>query len=218
VADATFTGGEPVGRGDIVAVKGQQLSLKAPANTSAPPLATQLADTQVLLNGRPLPLFYTSYGQINCLIPFDAPLGPSVLQVKRNDQTSNAVSVEIGTRAPRILRLGIGDFGVAVNQDGTFPLPSGSVPGVAVRPAKVGETILLYAVGLGPTIPIVLTGAPSPGLTGEALAITAVTPTLNFGGGIGGTIVTPLFVGLTLDSWACIRSLSPSRRVCRKGR
>src|SRR5205823_3867130 len=61
--NATFTGGEPLGRGDIVAVKGQQLSLKAPANTAAPPLATQLADTQVLLNGSPLPLFYTSYGQ-----------------------------------------------------------------------------------------------------------------------------------------------------------
>ena len=93
--NAIFAPGDAIARGDIVAVKGQQLSMMAPATGTAPPLSTQVADTQVLLNGVPIPLFYTSYGQINCQIPTDAPAGTATLQVKRTDgQASNLVTVE----------------------------------------------------------------------------------------------------------------------------
>ena len=73
--NAIFNPGDTIARGDIVAVKGQQLSKVAPASGKAPPLSTQVEDTQVLLNGVPIPLYYTSYGQINCQIPTDAPTG-----------------------------------------------------------------------------------------------------------------------------------------------
>jgi uncharacterized protein (TIGR03437 family) len=194
--NATFVPGDAVAPGDIVAVKGQQLSMLAPANGAAPPLSTQVADTQVLLNGGPIPLFFTSYGQINCQIPTDAPIGTSTLQVKRTDgQVSNLVTVDIAPRAPRLLLGGVGLYGTVTNQDLSRPMPDGSFPGVATHPAKPGDTLTLYAIGLGPTSPFVATGQAAP--SSEPLARLTTTPTVNFGGGIGGAIVNPLFAGLS---------------------
>ena len=114
--NAIFNPGDTIARGDIVAVKGQQLSMLAGALGTAPPLSTQVADTQVLLNGVPIPIFYSSYGQINCQIPTDAPTGTATLQVKRTDgQAGNLVTVGIGPRAPCLLRFNLGDFGAIVN-------------------------------------------------------------------------------------------------------
>jgi uncharacterized protein (TIGR03437 family) len=194
---APATEDKPVSRGDIVAVKGQQLSKLAPASGTAPPLSTQVADTQVLLNGVPIPIFYTSDGQINCQIPTDAPTGISTLQVKRTDgQASNLVSVPIGARAPGLLRFNIGDYGAIVNgQDGSYPLPAGAIPGYNTHAAKAGDTLTLYAIGLGPTSPYVAAGQPAP--SSEPLARLTSTPMVTFGGGLGGATAAPLFAGLT---------------------
>ena len=194
--NGTFVPGDAISPGDIVAVKGQQLSMQAAASGPAPPLSTQVADTQVLLNGVPIPLFYTSYGQINCQIPTDAPTGLSMLQVKRTDgKASNLVSVTIAARAPRLLLGGVGLYGAITNLDGSRPMPEGSFPGVATHPAKPGDTLTLYAIGLGTTSPFVATGQPAP--SSEPLARLTTMPTVNFGGGIGGTVVNPLFAGLS---------------------
>jgi uncharacterized protein (TIGR03437 family) len=174
------------------------VSIAQGSNGSAPPLSTQVADTQVLLNGVPIPLFYTSYGQINCQIPTDAPSGTSTLQVKRTDgQASNLVSVDIASRAPRLL-VGLGLYGVITNLDGSRPMPDGSWPGVAAHPAKAGDTLTLWAIGLGSTSPFVATGQAAP--SSEPLARLTTTPTINFGGGIGGAIAIPDFAGLSPGS------------------
>ena len=203
--NGTFVPGDAISPGDIVAVKGQQLSMQAAASGKAPPLGTQVADTQVLLNGVPIPIFYTSYGQINCQIPTDAPVGISTLQVKRTDgQASNLVSVTIARRAPRLLLGGVELYGAITNLDGSRPMPEGSFPGVATHPAKPGDTLTLYAIGLGPTSPFVATGQAAP--SSEPLARLTTVPTVNFGGGIGGTVVNPLFAGLARPSPDSIRS------------
>ena len=193
--NATFVPGDPVAPGDIVAVKGRQLSAKAGTSAGAPPLATQLTDTQVLFNGQALPLFYTSDGQINCQIPTDAPLGTSLVQVKRQDgQASNLVSVDIALRAPRLLP-GLGEYGAITNQDYSRPMPAGSFPGVSTHPAKAGDTLTIYAIGLGPTSPYVATGQPAP--SSEPLARLTSVPTVVFGGGVGSPTAIPLFAGLS---------------------
>ena len=194
--NATFVPGDAVAPGDIVAVKGQQLSAKDGTQAGAPPIATQLSDTQVLFNGQPLPLYYTSYGQINCQIPADAPVGTSLVQVKRQDgQASNLVSVDIAARAPRLLLGGVGLYGAITNLDYSRPMPDGSFPGVATHAAKAGDTLTLYAIGLGPTSPYVAAGQPAP--SSEPLARLTSTPMVTFGGGLGGATATPLFAGLT---------------------
>jgi uncharacterized protein (TIGR03437 family) len=197
--NAIFAPGDTIARGDIVAVMGQQLSMLTGALGTAPPLSTQVADTQVLLNGVPIPIFYSSYGQINCQIPTDAPTGTATLQVKRTDgQAGNLVTVGIGPRAPRLLRFNLGDFGAIVNaRDGSYPLPAGAIPGSNTHPASAGDTLIIYAIGLGDTNPFVATGAAAPS---NPLARVTGTPAVNFGGGIGGALAIPDFVGLSPTS------------------
>jgi len=147
----------------------------------------------------PIPIYYASYGQINCQIPTNATVGTSLLQVKRTDgQVSNTVSVEIAARGPRLLRFNVGEFGAIVNAaDGSYPLPSGAIPGFNTHPANAGDTLIIYAIGLGDTSPAVATGAAAPS---QPLAEVIGTPMVNFGGGIGGAVVRPDFVGLSPTS------------------
>jgi uncharacterized protein (TIGR03437 family) len=197
VDNATYLAGDPVARGDIALVKGEQLSFAPLTFSQAPPLATQLGGAQVMVKGAPAPMFYATYGQLAFQMPYETPVGTALVQVQRDGVSSNTVSVQVLDRAPRLLVITGGSYGVIVNNtDGSFPLPSGSVPGVETHPAKVGDTLIMYAIGLGPTRPSVASGQPAP-TPPDTLATLTVTPVVNFGGGIGGTLVTPLFAGLS---------------------
>jgi uncharacterized protein (TIGR03437 family) len=195
VDNGTFLPGDTVAQGDVIAVLGEQFVFGPIALGSAPPLATTVSGVQVMVNGTPAPMYYASYGQLAFQMPYETPLGTAVVQAVSNGTPSNKVSVQVGTRAPRLLLIGVGTYGAIVNQDGSIPMPTGSFPGVSTHPAKVGDTLTLYAIGLGPTNPAVATGQAAP--SSEPLARLTSVPTVNFGGGIGGTQVTPFFAGLT---------------------
>jgi len=40
----------------------------------------------------------------------------------------------------------------------TFVLPNATIPGIKSRAASLGETVILYGVGFGPTTPNILAG------------------------------------------------------------
>ena len=207
--NATFVPGDSVSPGDVMVVKGDQLSFSAYTAGPAPPLSTQLADTSVLVNGTAAPLFYTSYGQIAFQLPSSTATGTALVQVKRTDGSlSNSVSVNVVARAPKVLQLFGGPWGAIVNADscggitpcvlgGSLPMPTSfSQPGYPAYPAKVGDTLVIYAIGMGPTTPAVDSGQPSPG--GPTLAYLSDIPSVNFGLGVTSNIVvTPSFAGLT---------------------
>jgi uncharacterized protein (TIGR03437 family) len=190
---AIFAPGDSVSPGDIVTAFGEQFSFDAAASGPAPPMALKVGNTQVLVNGQPAPLYYVSYNQINFEIPMETPLGTGVIQIVREDQKSNPVSLSVAPRAPRLLQ--IGSFGAIVNTDGSLPMPVGTIPGLQTHPAKAGDVLTIYAIGMGPTSPAVSTGAPAP--SAEPLARITAMPAVNFGGGFAGILVTPLFAGLT---------------------
>ena len=194
VDNGTFGAGDAVSRGDVVAVRGEQLS-NAPLTVGQVPMATTIGGAKVLVNGTPAPMYYSSYGQLAIQMPYETPTGTALIQVQTDGQSSNAVSVPVVDRAPRLLLIGVGTYGAIVNQDGSIPMPAGSFPGVNTHPASVGDTLTIYAIGLGATSPAGATGQPAP--SSEPLARLTETPTINFGGGIGGTLVTPFFAGLT---------------------
>jgi uncharacterized protein (TIGR03437 family) len=196
--NATFVPGDSVSPGDVMVVKGDQLSFSAYTAGPAPPLPTQLADTSVLVNGTPAPLFYTSYGQIAFQLPSTTAAGTALVQVKRTDGSlSNSVSVNVVARAPKVLQLFGGPWGAIVNADscggttpcvlgGSLPIPASySQPGYPAYPAKVGDTLVIYAIGMGPTTPAVASGLPSPG---SSLAYLSDTPSVNFGLGVTSNI------------------------------
>lgn len=195
VDNAVFAAGDAVTRGDILALVGEQLSFAAITLGKAPPLDTTVGGARVLVNGQPAPMYYSTYGQLAFQMPFEVGNGTAQVQVERDGQRSNIVTVEVADRAPRLLRLGIEDYGAIVNQDGSLPmLRSVSVPGWSTHPAKRGDTLTIYAIGLGATTPSVATGTAAPT---DPLARTTVTPVVNFGGGPTAAKANPFFSGLT---------------------
>ena len=88
------------------------------------------------VNDTPAPIYYASYNQVNFQIPYDAPTGDVTIRIERNGTTSNRISAEIVGRAPRLLRLGIGDYAIAVNTDGSFPIPATPRP---QQPSRTGR-------------------------------------------------------------------------------
>jgi uncharacterized protein (TIGR03437 family) len=177
--NATFTPGDTVAQGDILVVKGEQLSFSS-LTSSAPPLPTTAGGTSVLVNGTAVPLFYTSYGQIAFQLPYDVATGTAIVQVKRDDGSlSNLASVTVAPRAPRLL--------VTVNPD--YSINS------AAHPAHAGDALTVYAIGLGATSPSVAAGAAAP--SSEPLARTSQALSVGFGFGFFATEVTPFYAGLT---------------------
>lgn len=196
VNNATYAGGDTLGRGTIAAVFGEQFVFGAPVAASALPLQNEMGGVKVLVNNVPAPVYFASYGQINFQVPYEAAEGVATVHVEAGGLRSNGVTVRIADRAPRLLRLGIAEYGIIVNPDGTFPLPRNSAIGGAGRPVRAGETVVMYAIGLGPTSPGVQNGAAAPA---SPLAQITPMPLLQFGRNSisSNDGVTPLFVGLT---------------------
>jgi uncharacterized protein (TIGR03437 family) len=197
VDNAIFGAGEALTSGDVAVVLGDQLSFSPLTVGPAPPLATTINSTQVLVNGSAAPLYYTSYGQVAFQVPSGLPpLQDVTVQLIRDGQPSNTVSAHIAARAPRLLLVGGTPFGAVTFPDGvSFPFPVGSFPGLTTRPAQAGDTIVMYAIGLGATDPAVATGNAAPL---SPLAQVVNTPVVNFYLIDSPAItVTPSFAGLT---------------------
>jgi uncharacterized protein (TIGR03437 family) len=183
VDNAIFGSGDAVARGDIVDVFGEQFLFANIAFSPGVPLATLISGSSVVVNGRAAPLYFSSYSQIAFQVPMETALGTAQVQVERDGIAGNIITVQVVDRAPRIL--------VIVN-------PDGSVPSSA-HPARVGDTLVIYSIGLGPTSPAAVTGAPAPGA--EPLARLITMPSVQFGTGFFGSVsATPAFAGLSPSS------------------
>jgi uncharacterized protein (TIGR03437 family) len=197
--NADYAPGESLSQGDIIALFGVQLATGAPAGITSLPLPTTLSMVQVLLNGQPVPLYYVSATQINFQVPIDATIGAGTLQVVSNGVNGNMIAVTIAKAVPRILQLyGVsGGYGIIVNaSDNSFAIPT--TTGVASHPVTVGQALVIYAIGFGPTNPVSATGTASPT---SPLANITDSPMVCFAAPSPfdpkGNCVAPLFAGLT---------------------
>lgn len=181
--NATFLPGDTVAPGDILVVKGEQLTFSAPALGLTIPLPADAGGTSVLVNGtESAPLFYTSYGQIAFQLPYDVPTGTALVQVKRDDgQISNQVSISVVPAAPRL------NDGWVVNPD--YSINS------AAHPAHAGDAVTIYGLGLGATSPTVAAGTAAP--SQPLASVSGVT--VVFGAGLFDAIQVPadIYAGLT---------------------
>jgi uncharacterized protein (TIGR03437 family) len=198
-----------VARGDIVDVFGEQLLFGSIAFSPRVPLATEISESEVLVNGVAAPMYFSSYSQIAFQVPMETALGTAQVQVERDNLAGNIVSVQVVDRVPRLLLAGGTSFGAIQNaKDLSYPAPVGIFgPGAVSHPAQVGDVLTIYAIGLGPTNPAVGTNVPAPGAEPLARLTTCpasqpcVAPVVNFGSGIFGTIVaTPSYAGLSPGS------------------
>jgi uncharacterized protein (TIGR03437 family) len=194
---ATYRATDSVAQGDIVSVWGEQLCDQV-YSASAVPLSTQLGTTGVLVNGVAAPLYFASSGQINIQVPFETQPGLAVVQVQRDGQTGNGVSMQVASRAAHILPIPASQYGIVqdFNQGYAFAMPA--TPGYPSQPAHIGDTLIIWSTGLGQSAPPVATGAGAPGV--EPLArIPAGTVQVHLGDRFSnsGVDLVPDFAGMT---------------------
>jgi uncharacterized protein (TIGR03437 family) len=169
-------------------VFGNQFSFDAPQGAASLPLQTTMDGVQVLVNGKAAPVYYVSPTQINFEIPIDAATGDGTVQVVRNSQPGNLVYVDINAQVPRFILYGA--YGIMTT-------PAGALTGIPSNPIKVGDTIVIYTLGLGPTSPAVPSGTASPT---SPLAVVPGTTKVCFGAEspfFQAPCATPFFSGLS---------------------
>lgn len=161
------------------------------ASLSRKGLPTQLGGVSVVVDNRPAPLLFVSKGQINFLVPSDEIPGDVKVQVVRQGVAGPVVTLTLADTAPALFPLG----GYALAQD-----YNNNYAGVGTdQPARAGDTIVLYATGLGHTQP-----NPTPGeipATAAYLDNLASVKVLLNGAAIDSTLIkyaglTPGFAGL----------------------
>ncbi len=152
-------------------------------STGAVPLVTEYKQTSVRIGPyEKVPLYFVSPGQINVQLP--AELDPNQeypVVVSANGALTIPDSVTVVPVAPGVAAFGDGRL-IAQHSDYTLVDDQ--------NPAKRGEYLVMYLVGLGATDPMVPSGAPSPS---DTLAVPLVPPTLT----IDGQPVQIAFAGLT---------------------
>jgi uncharacterized protein (TIGR03437 family) len=164
-----------------VSIFGSVLGPLTGVSFAAPPeggtVATTLAGTQVLFDGAPVPVLYTSDGQVNALAPFElSNKANTVLTVMYNGATSAAMPLPVVAAEPGLFTAaGTGKGqGSILNQD--FSINSAS------HPAPAGSTVMLFGTGGGLTDPPSIDGTlnpiPPPGGPFGALTTTPVTATV----------------------------------------
>ena len=113
-------------------------------------LPMSLDGVSVKINGKNAAVYFISPGQINVQAPTDATAGPVDLLVT-NSNGSAAATVILQPYAPGFFTFQ-NKYAAAVHLDGVYVAPEGYFgAGAASRPAKPGETLMIFGTGFGPT-------------------------------------------------------------------
>ena len=158
-----------------------------PAWAPTLPLPRQLAGTTVLINGTPAPLLFVSATQINWMAPFDLPSDQAEIFITSAAGSGDAVTLPVRAAQPGIffdLQTG---FGAILNSSNQH---------AAQMPPAPGETVQIFATGLGAVDPPVLSGAAAPG---SPLSWTVIVPRVEVAGRDAKVVfsgLAPLFAGL----------------------
>ncbi len=160
---------------------------------------TKLQGVSVTIGGQSAFLDYVSAGQVNAQVPNGAGTGPAALVVSNSNGASAPYTLtlnalEPGLFAPSSFIIGGNQYVVAINSDGSYTLPTTSTLGLNSRPAKPGETIVIYGVGFGPAV---AGGTPIPPGVIVTQANSLANPMQMF---FGGTQATLAYQGLASSS------------------
>jgi uncharacterized protein (TIGR03437 family) len=183
--------GVPVAPGDLIAIFGVNLA-SAALSAASVPLPNLLLDTQVLIDGEYIPLFYTSSGQVNAVVPYDLSVNAQHQLVLQRDSTlSLPQSVLVGVARPAIFTIDASGAG----QGQIYKIDSAGNQILADQnaPAMAGDTLVIYCAGLGPVTPAVIAGTATP-LTFLTNTVSPLAVT------IGGLQAVVNFAGMTPGS------------------
>ncbi len=134
-------------------------------------MPTSIDGVSVMVNGKPAFIYFVSEKQINILTPPDALPGSVEVKLAYNGKTSS-LTVAGQALSPSFFVFD-GVHATATHVNGTLIGPTTLYPG-ASTPAVPGETIILYANGLGATSQAIVSGSVSQGGTLPQLPVIKV--------------------------------------------
>ncbi len=166
---ATFAETTPLASGAFFSIFGSSLSAgtgdwsQAFVDGNAP---RSLNGTRVFLGSQEAVLVFTSPGQVNGIAPDGLAAGPISIVVERDGVRSAPVTVQAGALIPSFFTYDQRNrrFAATLAADNSaYIAPAdlfgvSSINGLAVRPARPGEFVIAYAMGLGATNPAIPTG------------------------------------------------------------
>jgi uncharacterized protein (TIGR03437 family) len=158
---------------------------------------TTLDRTTVTIGGQGAFIDYISPTQVNAQVPGTVGLGPQPVTVSTASGNSNAYTVNVNLQQPGLLAppefkiVGKPYVAALLTDNTTYVFPTNSFAGISSRPAKPGETIIIYGIGFG-AVP----GSP-PGQ--EAEAANGLTLPLSPKFYFGGTQAVVQFAGLVAN-------------------
>ncbi len=183
---ASFQNFKPFAPGGLISLFGLQLS-EGTANAESLPLPNVLAGTTVLIDNTPVPLLFTSNGQVNAVIPLNlAENTQHRLYVRRGLTYSYPVPIDLGPAQPEIFK---------ASAEGSQGHVYKFIPGAAalradaLNPVTAGDVIIIYCTGLGKVDPPVEAGQAAPE---NPLSRTVLPVTLR----VGGVPANVFFAGL----------------------
>lgn len=150
--------GHAVSPGAVVSLFGSSLAEKlSVASTS--PLTTVLDGTSVTFNGISAPLFFVSNGQINAQVPYGIAGLSAEVKVRSGAGESGGQIVQLATVSPALYTMNQQGNGAAIAVFANSATLVGALGQAGdSRPAKAGDTITLYANGLGAVEPSIAAG------------------------------------------------------------
>ena len=153
----------PIARGSMFSVFGRALGPAAPQQVSAFPLQTTFAEVSVSVSqgtatSAALPVF-VSAGQLNVIMPSDAPLGQVALRVTFSGQTSNPIPVTVADSSVGLFSVNGGGFGPGIVQN--FLAATDVRLNSLAASVKPGAVAIAWGTGLG-AAPFPDASAPTP--------------------------------------------------------
>ncbi len=185
-----------VSPGSIAAVFGSSLTNVRQAFAANTPLPPSLGGETLTIAGLAAPQFYASSDQLNVQIPWEAPIGTATAVLTQGAQSTSS-PVQVVAYLPGIFTAdasGKGQGIIVHANSATLVAPKGAYG--SSYPAPTGETLTLYATGLGPVSNPPATGAAA---SPDTLSQTTSTPKVTVGGQpahVTFSGLTPGYVGL----------------------
>ena len=149
--------------GEIIAISGTAVGPERLVEASASAAGffpTTLAETRVIIGGKPAPIIYASARQTSAIVPWDSSGASVEIVVEYQGVRSRTLTLPLVASVPGLFSANASGRGqaAALNQD----LSVNS----AANPADPGSIVVLYGTGEGRTVPASvdgkLTGAPFP--------------------------------------------------------
>src|SRR5579883_529830 len=149
-----------IAQGSIFIIKGSGLGPATLSMASTPFQSTVLNGTSVAVTSGGTTvnalMYYTSDGQVAALLPSNTPIGLGNFTVTYNGQTSNSVAHGIDVSAPGVFTVDSTGKGPAIVTYSDYSLVSSfkaancGGPNTTCGAANPGDTLILWATGLGP--------------------------------------------------------------------